>query len=314
MVRLGHEVKLINPRFVTPYRKGNKNDFNDAEAICEALSRPTMRFVEPKSLSQQDLQSLHRARRLAMSQRNRIANHLRSLLTEYGIVMRRGVSHLRREALALLEQTDRLTAVMRQIVSLSLESLKLLEQQLKHFDRNVQHACQDDERCLRLTALEGVGPLIATASVAKAGNAQQFKSGRQFSAYLGLVPGEHSTGGKTVLLRITKRGDRYLRTLLIHGARAALKAARKRSDPLSCWLNAVAARRGANVAAVALANKNSRRIWKLLSSGAPYLPQPQVERASAAHDLASQKTAGRRRAKRLKLEPEIRNFSAALQP
>ncbi len=305
--KLGHEVRLMNPSFVTPYRKSDKNDFNDAEAICEALSRPTMRFVEVKSVAQQDLQSLHRVRRLVMKQRTQSANQLRGLLAEYGFIVRRGVAALRREVACWSEDPERLTTVMRQVAAVNLELLAVLEGQLKQLDLRIAQACRADERCRRLAEVDGVGPLIATAMVAKVGNAQQFSNGRALSAYLGLVPRQHSSGGKTVLSGITKHGDRYLRTLLIHGGRAALHAAHRRHDPRSLWVSRLMLKRGPNVAAVALANKNARVIWKLLTSGQRYTPRPsapEAERPQAAQRPASQKTAGRSAA--LRLEPELK--------
>jgi transposase len=305
--KLGHEVRLMNPSFVTPYRKSGKNDFNDAEAVCEALSRPTMRFVEVKSLAQQDLQSLHRVRRLVMKQRTQTANQLRGLLAEYGLVVRRGVAALRREVAALSDDPQRLTAVLRQLAAANLDILAVLEQQLKALDLRIAQACRADERCRRLAEVDGVGPLIATAMVAKVGNAQQLPNARALSAYLGLVPRQHSSGGKSVLLGISKHGDRYLRTLLIHGARAALRVAHRRRDQRSLWVSRLMLKSGPNVAAVALANKNARVIWKLLTSGQRFTPRPgapEVERAQAAQRLASEKRAGLSAA--VRLEPELK--------
>lgn len=305
--QLGHQVKLINPAFAAPYRKSGKNDFNDAEAVCEAVSRPTMRFVAVKSLSQQDLQSLHRGRRLVMKQRIQVAHQLRGLLAEYGIVVRRGITTLCREAAALVGEPERLTGAMRRVVSNNLEQLALLQRQLRELDLDLGRACRADERCQRLAEVNGVGPLIATATVAKVGNAQQFRTGRALGAYLGLVPRQHSSGGKTVLLGITKHGDRYLRTLLIHGARAALKVAERHRDQRSLWAARLKAKAGPNLAAVALANKNARVLWKLLTSGEHFRsqpPAPKAERAQAAQRLASPRQAGRRAA--LRLEPDAK--------
>jgi transposase len=310
--KLGHEVKLIHPTFVTPYRKSGKNDFNDAEAVCEASSRPTMRFVEVRSLAQQDLQSLHRGRRLVMKQRIQAAHQMRSLLAEYGMVAPRGVAALRREAAALCAEPGRLTAALRMVVSNGLEQLGLLERQLRELDLELGRACRADERCARLAEINGVGALIATAMVAKVGNARQFRDGRALSAYLGLVPGQHSSGGKNRLLGITKHGDRYLRTLLIHGARAAVKVAGRRKDQRSLWASRLKLKSGPNVAAVALANKNARVVWKLLTSGERFRPRPaagEAERAQAAPRLASSRAAGRRAAVRLEHDCKTQGFS-----
>lgn len=265
--KLGHEVKLIHPKFVSPYRKSSKNDFNDAEAIGEAMSRANMRFVEVKTLEQQDMQTLHRIRRLAIKQRTQVANQLRGLLAEYGIAVRQGIAPLRREARELAAEAGRLTGGMRRAVTDNLEQLELLDRQLRALDRDIASRCQTDERCRRVAEVPGIGPLTATAIVAKIGNAGQFPSGRALSAYLGLVPGQNSSGGKNVLLPITKKGDRYLRTLLIHGGRAALQAAGRHNDRRSQWALRLRRKSGPNVAAVALANKNARVVWKLLSSG-----------------------------------------------
>lgn len=299
--RLGHQAQLMHPLYVAAYRKSGKNDFNDAEAICEAMSRPTMRFVEVKSLAQQDLQSLHRSRRLVMKQRIQVAHQLRGLLAEYGIAVRQSIPALRREAAELMSEPGRLSGAMRRVVENNLEQLKLLERQLGELDGDIGRACRSDERCRRVTGVPGVGPLTATAIVAKVGNARQFPNGRALSAYLGLVPRQNSSGGKTVLLGISKKGDRYLRTLLIHGARAALRVASRHSDRRSQWALKLMRKSGPNLAAVALANKNARVLWKLLSSGEQFHPQPadpQAERAQAAHCWASETHAGRRGARR----------------
>ena len=306
--KLGHEVRLINPSFVKPYRKGGKNDFNDAEAICEALSRPTMRFVEVKSLAQQDMQSLHRVRQLVLKQRTQTANQLRGLLAEYGLVTRRGITALRRAVAAWSDEPQRLTALMGQLAAANLEMLAGLERQLKELDRRIAQACRADERCRRLAEVNGIGPVTATAAVAKIGNARQFPNGRALGAFWGIVPGQHSTGGKTVLGGISKHGDRYMRTLLIHGARAALRVAARQRDPRSLWATRLKLKSVANVAAVALANKNARVIWKLLTSGERFRPQPpatEAERAQTAQRLASEKRAGRRVAVRLEHELKI---------
>jgi transposase len=313
--KLGHEVKLIHPKFVTPYRQSSKNDFNDAEAIGEAMSRPRMRFVEIKTLEQQDMQTLHRIRRLAIKQRTQVANHLRGLLAEYGIVVHMGIAALRREATELAAEPGRLTGGMRRGVADNLEQLELLDRQLRALDRDIARACQADERCLRAAEVPGVGPLTATALVAKVGNARQFPSGRALSAYLGLVPDQNSSGGKQVLLPITKKGDRYLRTLLIHGARSALQVAGRYDDGRSQWAVQLRRKSGPNVAAVALANKNARVLWKLLTSGEHFHTQPPVPEAvhaPAAHRRASVQHAGRRGAGRLARDSNIaaQDFSA----
>jgi transposase len=281
--RLGHTVRLLSARKVKPYVDGNKNNRHDAAAICEAMSRQSMRFVEPKSLAQQDLQSLHRARALLVRERTALSNQVRGLLTEYGIVVRKGFAALKRAVAQLLEGSDqRLTAVLTEIVVESLSRLKFMEQRLADYERRIERMCRQDERCLRLLKVEGIGPLSATALVAATGNGREFKNGRHFSAYLGLVPGHSNTGNRTVMLPITKRGNRYLRTLLIHGGRSAVYAARRRTDPKSRWLNRLKAQSSANVAAVALANKNARVVWAMLRYGEDYRPARAHRESSAA--------------------------------
>jgi transposase len=277
--QLGHQVRLIHPAFVVPFRKSGKNDFNDAEAICEASCRPMMRFVELKTIAQQDMQSIHRARRLLIKQRTQAANHLRGLLAEYGITVRRSISALRREATELAAEPERLSSTMQLVVYNNLEQLRLLDQQLIQLDRQIAQMCRTDERSRRLAEVTGVGALTATAMVAKVGNARQFPNGRALAAYLGLVPRQNSTGGKTVLLGITKKGDRYLRTLLIHGARAALQVAPRHDDRRSRWALQLRAKSGPNVAAVALANKNARVMWKLLTTGEHFRPRPAADQS-----------------------------------
>jgi len=273
LTRLGHTVRLVSAHKVKPYVDGNKNNHHDAAAICEAMSRPRMRFVQPKSLAQQDMQSLHRARAMLVRERTALANQMRGILHEYGIVVPQGFTPLRRVAAELLASDDRgLTPVLREIVAESLSRLKFIEQRAADYQRRIERMCQQDERCMRLRAVEGIGPLSATALVASIGNGREFNNGRHFSAYLGVVPGHSNTGNKTVMLPITKRGSRYLRTLLIHGGRSAVYAARRRSDPKSRWLNRLKAKSGANVAAVALANKNARIAWALLRYGEEYRP------------------------------------------
>jgi transposase len=271
---LGHTVRLLSAHKVKPYVAGNKNNRHDAAAICEAMSRPSMRFVQPKSQAQQDLQTLHRARTLVVRDLTALSNQMRGLLHEYGIVVRKGVAALRRTLPQLLEddQRGRITAVLKQVVAEQFERFNYLAQRLDQYDRQITQLCQQDPRCRRLLKIAGIGPLSATALVAAIGNGHEFKNGRHFSAYLGLVPGHSNTGDHTVMLPITKRGNRYLRTLLIHGGRSAVYAARRRTDPRSRWLNRLREASGYNLAAVALANKNARVAWAVLRYGEDYRP------------------------------------------
>ncbi len=273
LTRLGHRVRLLSAHKVKPYVDGNKNNRHDAAAICEAMSRPAMRFVQPKTTAQQDLQMLHRARALLVRDRTALSNQIRGLAHEYGIAMGRGAAALRRAVAQLREGNDeRATAVLRQVVAEQFECFQQLEQRIAQYDRQIGQWCRQDPRCRQLLQIPGIGPLSATALVAAIGNGHEFKNGRHFSAYLGLVPGHRNTGDKTVMLPITKRGNRYLRTLLIHGGRSALYAARRRHDARSVWLKRLQHRSCPNLAAVAQANKNARVAWAMLRYGEDYQP------------------------------------------
>jgi transposase len=276
---LGHEVRLMSPALVMPYRKGNKTDRNDADAILEAVSRPSMRFVTVKSVAQQDLLALHRVRAQLVKSRTALCNQLRGLLRERGVAVRMGVAGLKRALpAALAYDSNELSGEMRELLSEMSQWLRTLEQRIASCEARITQKFKHDERCVRLAEVPGVGPLTATALVAAVGNAQRFKNGRELSAYLGLVPRQHSSGGKTVLLGITKRGDRYLRTLLIHGARSALRQC-KLGDARNRWVARISAARGPNVATVAMANKNARILWALLSRGDRYRSSRVLTRA-----------------------------------
>lgn len=277
---LGHDVRLISPQFVKPYVKSNKNDRNDAEAICEAISRPSMRFVPPKSSEQLAIQAVHRIRRRLITERGRLANQIRGLLAEHGVVIARDISRLRR-ALADIAGSldDGLNEMIRILVREAWEELAELDQRIVSYDRRVRELYRASELCQRIGKIEGIGPVTATALVAAVGDRTCFKNGRQFAAWLGLVPKQQSSGGRTRLLGISKRGDRYLRTLLIHGARAALGKVGDKQDPRSLWLGKMRERRHPNVVAVALANKNARIIWAMLASDEVYKPEQSAQAA-----------------------------------
>jgi transposase len=274
LIKLGHQVRLIAPQFVKPYVKGGKNDANDAEAICEAASRPTMRFVPVKSAEQQASQSLHRIRSRVIKARTALINEIRGLLGEFGLVIaQRGVAAARRLLQQSLETPDNgLPGEMRELLKELQDELHEIDQRLSKFDRVVLQQSRSDERCQRLLKIEGVGPISATALVAAVGDAKQFSTARQFAAWLGLVPSQHSSGGKERLGSISKKGETYLRTLLVHGARAALRASTDKTDKRSLWAQQVQCRRNPNIATVALANKNARIIWAILSKGESYQP------------------------------------------
>ena len=263
----GHDVRLISPQFVKPYVKTNKNDFNDAEAICEAVLRPTMRFVTPKTIAQQDLQNLHRVRRRLIGARTALVNQMRGLLAEYGVTVPKQVGPLRRALPRLIEDsTNDLTPLARTTFVALYEELRLLDARVAAVDHELKRQCARDERCQRLTAIEGVGPLTATAIIAAVADPRAFKNGRHLAAWLGLVPRQYSSGGRHRLFGISKRGDCYVRTLLIHGARAVVTRAGAKRDARSRW---IAEKRQQRVC-VAVANKNARIIWALLAHGTCY--------------------------------------------
>jgi transposase len=268
---LGHTVKLIAPQFVKPYVKGNKNDANDAEAICEAVGRSNMRFVPIKTVEQQNIQALHRVRTELVRQRTAKVNQIRGLLGEYGIVVRQGVAVLRKALPDILEDAENgLMSDFRALLAGLREDLVYLDERVVTVDQTMQTLANTHEAARRLLKLRGVGPITATALVASLGDGHVFESGRDASAWVGLVPGQHSSGGKDKLLGISKRGDAYLRTLLVHGARSAIQAAKGREDSLSRWVQNLCTRRNKNIAAVALANKTMRMAWAILKTGADY--------------------------------------------
>jgi transposase len=268
----GHEVKLMAPQFVTPYRKTNKNDLRDAEAIAEAMTRPTMRFVPIKSVEQQDLQALHRVRERLMKARTALINETRGLLHEYGIVVPKGAATFRKHVLEkLATEAAKLTPHSLALFQQLLEELAAaLEARVATYDAQLAQVAQTHPVCQRLLTIPGLGELTATALVAAVSDAAQFKNGRQFAAWLGLVPRQHSTGGKPRLLGISKHGDSYLRKLLVHGARSCLRWVGRKRDRRSQWIRALLERRGWNRAAVALANKNARVAWVLLCTEQVY--------------------------------------------
>lgn len=269
--KLGHEVRLIAPQFVKPYVKSNKNDFNDAEGIAEAASRPTMRFVQPKSIEQLDVQALHRIRQSQVKSRTALSNQIRGLLAEYGIVIGKGLSQTRKRIPEILEDAENaLTDRFRRWLAQQLEAFRALDKQIKAYTQEIALLCKADEACRRIEAIPGLGPQGATAIVAAFGNARHYSDGRQFAASIGLVPRQNTTGGRPMLLGISKRGDKYIRCLLIHGARAVIAHLGDKQDKRSRWLKSLVERRGVNRAAVALANKNARTIWALLSRGEHY--------------------------------------------
>jgi transposase len=267
----GHEVRLIAPQFIKAYVKSPKNDARDAEAICEAVTRPTMRFVPIKRVEPQDLQALHRIRERLIKARTALVNEIRGLLSEYGIILPQSLTKFRALIVEKLEADQaKLTALSTEVFRHLYEEFLALEKRLAYYNEKLTAIGQAHPACQRLQTIPGIGPVSATALIAAIGDVTQFKNGRQLAAWLGLVPREHSTGGKPRLLGISKRGDRYLRKLLVHGARATLRWVDTKSDDRSRWLKALIARRGKNRATVALANKNARIAWALLAHNQEY--------------------------------------------
>ena len=266
--RHGHRVVLMSPQHVVPYVKANKNDANDADGIAEASSRPTMRFVPVKSVEQAHIQQLHRARQMAVRNRTGQCNQIHGFLLEYGIESPKGMAGvLRRLAGALEDAGNELPVEARALLAELGDELRRLDARVAEFDALIAGVARRSPACQRLGEIPGIGPLTATALVAAVGDGGEFRNGREMAAWLGLVPRQRTTGGRPRLLGISKRGNRPLRTLLIHGARSALQAAHRREDRRSRWAVGVEGRRGRNVAAVALANKNARTAWAVLASG-----------------------------------------------
>jgi transposase len=269
----GLRVKLIAPQFVKPYVHSNKNDANDAEAICEAMSRPKMRFVAVKTVEQQDIQAVHRIRSGLIEQRTAKGNQIRGLVAEYGLVAPRQLVQLRRALPDWLEDAENgLSDRFRRLLHALWGDLRVLDERVAELDRELELIARSDPAARRLQQLRGVGPIVATALVAAVGDGGQFRNGRQMAAALGLTPQQHSSGGKERHLGISKRGDAYLRTVLIHGARSAMHTAKGKQDRLSQWVLTLAARRHPNVVATALANKTARIAWAMLKRGTDYQP------------------------------------------
>lgn len=269
--KLGHEPRIMAAEFVEPYRQGGKNDANDAAAICEAVSRPKMRFVAVKSTEQQAVLAVHRLRQGLVEERTALANRLRGLLVEFGLIVGVGLDRLRRSLPEILEDGENeIPGIAREVFADATRHLSELDVRIGDYDRRIAALARSSEPARRLMKLEGVGPVTATAIVATVGDAKVFRNGRQFAAWLGLTPRQHSTGGKQRLGAMTKHGDVYLRTLLIHGARAVLRLTRTRSDAKSRWAERLRRRRPDNVVAVALAAKHARIIWALLAHAQDY--------------------------------------------
>ena len=276
LTSLGHDARIMAPKFIVPYRKNQKNDGNDAEAICEAVGRPNMRFVPIKSAEQQAVLVVHRVRAELVGSRVGLINQVRSLLTEFGLVLPQGRFSFRHNVGTALDDA-RLPTLARQILHEVNARIRALDEDILAYDRRIEAMVRHSPLMQRIVKVCGVGPITASAIVASVGDAKLFKNGRQFAAWLGLVPRQYSTGGRSILGRITKRGDVYLRTLLIHGARSALITLSRRTDRLSRWAAELVQRRGFKKACVAMAAKNARIIWALLAKGENF----RLERAAA---------------------------------
>ena len=269
----GYTVKLIPPQFVKPYVKSNKSDAKDAEAICEAMSRPNMRFVTVKCVEQQDIQATHHIRAELMTQRTAKANQVRGLVAEYGLVAPKQLSSLRAAIPCWLEDAENgLTADFRALLQGVWNDLLGLDDRVCEMDKLIKRLAENNEDCVRLQQLRGIGPMTSTAMIASVGDARQYHKGRQMAAAIGITPKQHSSGDKHRLLGISKRGDVYLRTLMIHGARAVVARATHKDDRLSRWVTNIANQKHPNVAAVALANKTARMAWAMLRHETDYDP------------------------------------------
>jgi transposase len=272
LTALGHTVRLMSPQHVKPYIKGNKNDANDAAGICEAVTRPSMKFVGAKDIEQQDILMLHRIRAQKVKHRTALINQIRGLLGEYGIALTKRVEPFKRELVDVLADSScqKLSELGRRNIYQLYEDLLLLDDQISRVEKELMQITKNSNACQRLMTLPGIGWITASALVAHIGDIKQFKNGRELAAYFGLVPRQFSSGGKNILLGISKRGDAYIRTLVIHGARAVLQNVNNKTDKHSVWLKELKERRGQNKAAVAQANKTVRRVWALLSYQTEY--------------------------------------------
>jgi len=275
----GHEVRLIPAQYVKPYVKTNKSDYIDAEAIAEAVGRPTMRFVPIKSDEQLDLQSLHRVRERWVMRRTAVLNQIRGLLLERGITLRKGRRYVEEALPWILEDAEaKLSGALRLLLAQLKVEFEQLDTRVSEADAVIQKMVCENEACQRLVKIPGIGPVTATAVMAAIGNGAAFRKGREFAAWMGVVPREHSTGGKQKLLGISKRGNSYLRRLFVQCARAVLQQKAKQSPGLKAWLEQLTSRTHYNVAGVALANKLARMAWAVLATGEAYRP-PQLAAA-----------------------------------
>lgn len=268
--KMDHTVKIMAPKFVKPYVMSNKNDAHDARAIAEAVTRPDMRFVSAKTIEQQDALLVHRAKELTMKHRTALVNHIRGLLLEYGVVIPQGISHIQKLLTILEDNQDKLTSKAITIFKRLYDQFKNYTTEIESYDNEIIIFSKENAICEEIMKIEGIGPITASAIVATVGDAKIFKNGRQMSAWLGLTPRQHSSGNTTRLGGISKRGDGYVRKLLVHGARSVVLNCEKKSDKKSKWVADKKNRIGYNKACIALANKNARIIWAVMATGECY--------------------------------------------
>ena len=268
---LGHRVKVISPQYIKPFVRRQKNDGNDAEAICIAARQPHIPLVPKKTVEQQDIQALHRARQRMVNHRTAVVSQIRGLLLDRGFAIAKSITHARRAIPEILaDLKNELTAMAREALSELYDLFRDLDRRIASFDKKIEQIFRASEPCQRIAKIKGVGPKTATAVIAAIGDGSGFKNGRHFAAWVGLVPRQHSSGDRKVLMGISKRGNQHLRSLLVHGARAVVRTAPSKTDPNNEWVNQLRERRGFNRATVAIANKNARIIWAVLRTGEAY--------------------------------------------
>jgi transposase len=268
---IGHKVKIISPQYVKPFVRRQKNDSNDAEAICTAVRQPHIPLVPKKTIEQQDVQALHRARQRMVNHRTAVVSQIRGLLLDRGIAFGKSITRARRMIPEILaDQANELTAMAREAIGELWDLLCDLDRRIASFDKKIEALFKASEVCQRIAKIKGVGPKTATAIVAAVGDGAEFKNGRHMAAWLGLVPRQHSSGDRQVMMGISKHGSQHLRSLLVHGARAVVRTATNQDNPMNQWVNQLQERRGFNRATVAVANKNARIIWAVLRTGEPY--------------------------------------------
>jgi transposase len=268
---LGHRVKIISPQYVKPFVRRQKNDGNDAEAICTAARQPHIPLVPKKSIEQQDIQALHRARQRMVNHRTAVVSQIRGLLLDRGFAFAKSITKARRLIPEILANLDNgLTALAREALHELYDLFRDLDRRIRVFDQKIAEVFRNSEPCQRIARIKGVGPKTATAIVAAIGDGSEFKNGRHLAAWVGLVPRQFSSGDRKLLMGISKRGNQHLRSLLVHGARAVVRTAPRKTDLNNQWVNQLRERRGFNRATVAVANKNARIIWAVLRTGEPY--------------------------------------------